>query len=266
MKYSVITVNYNNREGLRRTMESVVGQTCRDFEYIVIDGGSTDGSADLLREHESELSYWVTERDRGVYHAMNKGIRRARGEYLIFMNSGDTFYDNDVLACVLPLLTADIVHGRLFYYSGRERTVYLRGEPTLQHFLDNTLNHQAAFIARRLFEGTMYDERYKIVSDWKFFMQKLIVENCSFRSIDVKVGRFEEGGISESDSLLDARERSEVLAAMFPPRMVATLERFKGRESPMLDLIPQFNRTDRLQKVIIRTVKAIIAIHKWIKR
>ena len=79
MKYSIITVNYNNREGLRRTIESVVSQTFRDFEFIVIDGGSTDGSADVLREYDSKITYWVSEKDAGIYNAMNKGIRKATG-------------------------------------------------------------------------------------------------------------------------------------------------------------------------------------------
>ena len=88
-KLTIITVNYNHCEGLRRTMESVFRQTCHDYEYIVIDGGSTDGSADLLRVSAGRIDYWVSEPDRGIYHAMNKGVARATGEYLLFLNSGD---------------------------------------------------------------------------------------------------------------------------------------------------------------------------------
>lgn len=262
MKYSIITVNYNHREGLRRTVESVINQSYQDFEYIVIDGGSDDGSREVIEEYADQISYWVSEPDKGIYHAMNKGIKVAHGNYLIFMNSGDSFYDHDVLKNVLPYLIADIVHGRLFYDNGRERSVYLHGDPDMQHFLDNTLNHQSSFIARKLFVDTMYDEHYKIVSDWKFFMEKLILQNCSFVSIPVKVGIFEEGGISESNSTLDAKERQEVLEQMFPPRMVKTFKRFKGKESPMLDLIPQFNKTYRLQIIIVTIVKTILSIHR----
>ena len=265
MKYSIITVNYNNRDGLRKTIESVIHQSCKDFEYIIIDGGSTDGSVDVIKEYDGQIDYWVSEPDKGIYNAMNKGIKKATGEYLNFMNSGDCFYDHDVLKNTMPYLTADIVHGRLFYYNRRERSVYLKGEPNMQHFLDNTLNHQSSFIARKLFDNSLYDENYKIVSDWKFFMEKLILQNCSFISIPVRVGLFEEGGISESASLLDAKERKEVLEQLFPPRMVETFIRFKGKESPMLDLIPQFNKTYRLQKVIISTVKLILYIHHILK-
>lgn len=262
MKYSIITVNYNNSKGLRKTIESVINQSYNDFEYIVIDGGSDDGSREVIEEYANRISYWVSEPDNGIYNAMNKGIMKAIGDYLIFMNSGDSFYDHDVLKNVLPYLTADIVHGRLFYNSGRERSVYLKREPDMQHFLDNTLNHQSSFIARKLFVDTLYDEHYKIVSDWKFFMEKLILQNCSFVSIPVKVGIFEEGGISESNGTLDAKERQEVLEQMFPPRMVKTFIRFKGKESPMLDLIPLFNKTYRLQKIIVTMVKTTLSIHR----
>ena len=100
MKYSIITVNYNNKEGLRQTIESVIHQTFRDFEFIVIDGGSTDGSADVLKEYDAQITYWVSEKDNGIYNAMNKGIAKATGDYLNFMNSGDCFYTSDVLESV----------------------------------------------------------------------------------------------------------------------------------------------------------------------
>lgn len=265
MKYSIITINYNKSYGLRRTIESVINQSCKDFEYIIIDGGSTDGSVDIIKEYRDHITYWVSEPDKGIYNAMNKGIVMAHGDYINFMNSGDCFYDNNVLKQTLPYLTADIVYGRLFYFNHKERSVYLKESPNMQHFLDNTLNHQSSFIARKLFKDSLYDENYKIVSDWKFFMEKLIFQNCSFVSIPVKVGLFEEGGISESASVLDAKERKEVLEKLFPPRMVETFMRFQGKESPMLDLIPQFNRTYRLQKVIVTIVKLILYIHHIFK-
>ena len=103
MKLSVITINYNNRDGLRKTIESVVNQTCRDFEYIIIDGGSTDGSVDVIKQYADRIDYWVSEPDKGIYHAMNKGIAVAHGEYLNFMNSGDCFYESTVVENVLQL-------------------------------------------------------------------------------------------------------------------------------------------------------------------
>lgn len=262
MKYSIITVNFNNRDGLQRTIESVKNQTFKDYEHIVIDGGSTDGSVDIIKKYQQYISYWVSEPDHGIYNAMNKGIAKAHGDYLNFMNAGDSFYDNDVLKNTLPYLNADIVHGKLYFYNQQERSVYLKNSPNMLHFYDNTLNHQASFISRKLFADSSYDENYKIVSDWKFFIEKLVFQNCSFVSMPIKVGLFENGGISETERDIDAKERKDVLEKMFPPRVIEAFERFKGKESPMLDLIPQFNRTYRLQKFIIFTVKLILSIHR----
>ena len=91
MKLSIITVNLNNLEGLKKTYESVVCQTFTDYEWLVIDGGSTDGSREFIEEHQDKFAYWCSEPDKGIYNAMNKGIVRAKGEYLNFMNSGDYF-------------------------------------------------------------------------------------------------------------------------------------------------------------------------------
>ena len=104
MKLSVITICYNDRNGLLKTLESVKSQSSHDFQYIVIDGASKDGSADLLTEYASVIDYSVSESDKGIYNAMNKGIREAKGEYCLFMNAGDTFYANDTVEKALPLL------------------------------------------------------------------------------------------------------------------------------------------------------------------
>ncbi|MFZ3274524.1 MAG: glycosyltransferase, partial [Lutibacter sp.] len=97
MLLSIITINFNNLEGLKKTMASVLGQTWKEFEYIIIDGGSTDGSAAYIESQSQHLNYWVSESDKGIYNAMNKGIKVAHGEYLLFLNSGDEFYDLEVL-------------------------------------------------------------------------------------------------------------------------------------------------------------------------
>ena len=97
-KLSIITINYNNQSGLQRTVESIVNQTWKEFEYIVIDGGSTDGSAAYLESQNKIFDYWVSEKDLGIYNAMNKGIKAATGHYLLFLNSGDELLNDKVLA------------------------------------------------------------------------------------------------------------------------------------------------------------------------
>ena len=96
-KYTIITINYNNGKGLRSTIESVINQTFDDVEYIIVDGGSTDNSVDIIKDFSERINFWVSERDGGVYSAMNKGLHHAHGEYVNFMNSGDTFYSPHVL-------------------------------------------------------------------------------------------------------------------------------------------------------------------------
>ena len=114
MKYSIITINYNNKDGLKKTIESVINQSCKDFEYIIIDGGSTDGSVDVIRQYADRINYWISEPDKGVYNAMNKGVAQAHGEYLNFMNSGDCFSDNSVLENIAhSLCSYDIVTGKV---------------------------------------------------------------------------------------------------------------------------------------------------------
>ncbi|MBT8324244.1 MAG: glycosyltransferase, partial [Winogradskyella sp.] len=97
LKLSIITVNFNNAEGLKKTVDSVTAQTWKDFEYIIIDGSSTDGSTEVIKANKNIIDRWVSEPDEGVYQAMNKGISMANGEYLLFLNSGDHFYKDDVL-------------------------------------------------------------------------------------------------------------------------------------------------------------------------
>ena len=118
-KISIISINYNNKEGLRKTVESVVNQTYKNFEYIVIDGGSTDDSTDILDEYHEKINYIVSEPDSGIYNAMNKGIKVAKGDYLLFLNSGDCLIDQFVIQKVITELNdkISIYYGNLIYSS-----------------------------------------------------------------------------------------------------------------------------------------------------
>ena len=112
MKLSIITVNYNDAEGLERTIKSVMSQSFKDFEFIIIDGGSTDASVDVIKKYENNIDYWVSETDGGIYQGMNKGLRQAQGEYVNFMNGGDSYYSPDVLNEIFALNSnADIITG-----------------------------------------------------------------------------------------------------------------------------------------------------------
>ena len=216
MKFSVITINYNNCVGLRKTIESVVNQTFKDFEYIIIDGGSTDGSVDVIKEYSDRIDYWVSEPDRGIYDAMNKGVDVAKGEYHNFMNSGDTLCNNDTLERVCALLgDCDIVCGNTIMPFRQEPIK----EITFNSLYSGTICHQCAFIKGSLMKKYRYDETLKIVADRKFFIQALILENCSYSAIDVDVVNYDINGFSSNNRFLSDYEHSKVLEELIPERI-----------------------------------------------
>ena len=127
MKYSIITINYNNCDGLEKTIQSVINQSYQNFEFIIIDGGSTDSSVEVIKKYSNKIDYWISEPDKGIYHAMNKGIIQAHGEYLNFMNSGDLFYDNDVLKDIsIKIDLKDIIIGKDFHYNANTKESFQR--------------------------------------------------------------------------------------------------------------------------------------------
>lgn len=220
MKYSIITVSFNNKEGLRKTIESVIHQTFRDFEFIVIDGGSTDGSIDVLQEYDAQIDYWVSEPDGGIYQGMNKGIRKATGEYLNFMNSGDCFYNEEVLQRVFDKqLACDMIVGKDYHYNSQTQqgfSTILPPRISMLTFYIQTLPHQSTFFKRELFVNSPYDESLKIVADIKFYIQKICVEGCSIEQIDDIICKREPDGISKSYNERRIAEHQAVLAGFLP--------------------------------------------------
>ncbi len=220
MKYSIITVNFNNKEGLRKTIESVIHQTFRDFEFIVIDGGSIDGSVDVLKEYDSQIDFWVSEPDGGIYQGMNKGIKKATGEYLNFMNSGDCFYSSDVLEKVTGYqYDTDFIVGKDYHYNYITHQGHASIQPprtTMIHFFVATLDHQSSFIKKELFSNSLYDESHRLVSDWIFFTEKIVNEGKHVQFIPDIICRREEGGLSEQQREKNRKEINEYLHQFLP--------------------------------------------------
>ena len=215
---SLITINYNNREGLKKTIESVAAQTFKDFEWIVIDGGSTDGSRELLEQYADHFAYWVSEPDQGIYNAMNKGIDHAQGEYLQFLNSGDWLNAPTTLQEFFATpLDGDIVYGDQDYYEGN-RLAESRKHPevlSLKYLYEWSLGHSSSFIKRELLAETHYNENYRIVSDWEFFLKKAL-ENKTFVHRPITVGCFDMSGISMANQELLHKERDSVVESLLP--------------------------------------------------
>lgn len=232
MKLSIITINYNNKAGLQKTIDSVICQTWKDFEWIVIDGGSTDGSKELIEQYQQHFAYWCSEPDGGVYNAMNKGIARAKGDYLLFLNSGDALYDENVLQTIDDIhFSADIITGQAIRMDTNELLRQYDKNLLMQLYLD-TLNHQATFIKRELFKDTCYDESLKIVSDWKFWLEAILWKRASVDVVDVIVTKQDMTGIS-SDQKKERTERECVLQQLMPDVLRDNLDSFqKIRVSP----------------------------------
>jgi len=239
-KLSVITINFNNAIGLRQTMKSVLEQTFTDLEYIVIDGGSADGSVEVIKEFEHikfEISesdpkinvnipfQWISESDKGIYHAMNKGIALAKGEYCFFINSGDYFVSPNVVKSVFSEGPEEsIIFGNLIIGLNNKITGKIRGKSTLTFFdlyKSNVVKHQSAFIKRKLFEVYgLYNENLKIVADWEFFLKTLGFANESYRYMDIDIAYFDNDGISSNAGNVTINERNHVLQTIVPPMIL----------------------------------------------
>ena len=234
MRYSIITINYNNKEGLEDTIKSVINQTSKDFEYIIIDGGSTDGSVDVIKQYADHVNHWVSEKDKGVYNAMNKGTAQAKGEYLVFMNSGDCFHTSNVLSSVANY-QEDIICGKVLKGNSTIPSGHYKSTITLVDLMRGSLPHQAMFIKRELMVKHPYDENYKILSDWKFCIQALVFDNCTFRNSDVVVADYDISGISTNSNGLLAKEREIILKELFPQRIIEDYERLTPVDDELLD-------------------------------
>ena len=230
MLLSIITINYNNRVGLEKTCRSVLSQTSHDYEWIIIDGGSTDGSRDVIIQNETYLSYWVSEKDGGVYQAMNKGIRQAHGQYVLFLNSGDCFCDASVLQDILPQLDCDIVAGYVLE-EGKKVSIKAPAVFSPWNILYTNIPHQAEFIRMKLFsEISLYSEDLRILADLEFNL-KASLDNRSYRTIDRQVATVESGGIS--NTLLDRIqvERGIIRDRVFPSTILWDYTMWMERKS-----------------------------------
>lgn len=217
---SIITINRNDLKGLNRTFNSVFNQIYQDYEYIIIDGGSDDGSKELIEKNQEKISYWISEPDKGVYNAMNKGIARASGEYILFLNSGDELYDENVLENHNKQInTEDLIYFNINVIG--ENTNYIKDYPetiTFSYLYRESLPHPATFIKKELFYKIgLYDEDLKIVSDWKFFMLALAKYNATYRYNNNTLSIFYLDGISsdKANRKVQKAERKQTINTHF---------------------------------------------------
>lgn len=242
---SIITVNYNNAIGLQKTMESVFNQNFSDYNYVVIDGNSSDGSLKIIEKYSDKLAYWVSEIDNGVYSAMNKGIKVAQGEYILFLNSGDIFYSENSLKILFENIGADIVYGNILVDSKDKPWVKLYPSIlTFDYFLKDTLPHPASLIRRSLFVKVgLYNEQNKIVSDWDFFTNAICLHGSTYKHVDEIISVFNYDGISsriENQSLIK-EEKEKVLLNYY----TAFLPDYENISKLKADLDLKINRNQK---------------------
>lgn len=271
MTLSIITINQNNATGLIKTMYSVLSQTNKDFEYIVIDGVSTDESIEVIQSLATSFDgrmRWVSEPDSGIYDAMNKGIRMATGEHVQFLNSGDCLASDDVTEKMLKELKTNdnpsILYGNMLKDmpdSGILRDRCFAGQDiSFLGFYTGTLNHSSAYIRKDLFEKYgLYDENLRVVSDWKWYLQAIILGEEKPVYTDIDVTLFDMHGISETNKELDKAERKKVLEELIPQTILSDYDSWAFPINQMKRL----KRHPWAYKLVWFLERCLFKIEKW---
>lgn len=211
MKVSVITISYNAAAVIEETIQSVLNQSYKDIEYIIIDGGSTDGTVDIIKKYQDKINYWISEPDKGIYDAMNKGIDKATGEWINFMNAGDCFHNNLTLESFIPSIPTDtdIAYGDtlIMLSTGNILEKPLPLESITKRMV---FGHQATFIKTALQKKYKFDTSYRSSGDYNFFYQAY-KNHCKFSYIPITVANYEgENGISIKNILTAKKENGRI--------------------------------------------------------
>lgn len=253
---TVITVSYNAASSIEQTIISVINQTYPNIEYIIIDGGSTDGTVEIIKKYADRIAYWVSEPDKGLYNAMNKGVMHSTGEWLNFMNAGDVLIHkstiNNIVSCGM---NSDIISG-IAVTSYRYWKPVKEDKLELLFFLKDNINHQSTFIRRKLLVAHPYDEKLKIASDAKFFFESLIIHDASYKDVEIEVCRCDDPGVSANIEQ-SMRERYDSIFSFFPARCSKSLETMIRLYNPLSILGMRVYACSFMQKVIFPPLRYI---------
>lgn len=226
MKISIITVCLNAKDTIEETFKSIFNQTYEDVELIVVDGLSTDGTIDVIKKYKSKIAYFISESDKGIYDAMNKGVSLATGDFIFFLNANDTLYDNQTLEKVKNKLienpTVKFLFGdiEVIYRNEQEPQIktYTNIKNDFSLMFDN-LCHQSIFYHKSLFEKyDLYSMQYKIYSDWDFNIRCLVKNKVEALYLPIVISKFDFTGISSdpnSQSIWEP-ERKMILKKYYP--------------------------------------------------
>ena len=271
LKLSIITINYNNAEGLRKTLASIAAQTYRNIEHVIIDGGSTDESVEVIKDYVNQCEMydvlWVSEKDKGIYNAINKGILRATGDYIQILNSGDLLASEDVIERTMEELKKndypELLYGNAVdVYDGKQLSKHgPQIEYSLKTLYSSTYPHDSTFFKKELFSDKrygLYDENLKIVSDWKWYMMAIGLGDVKPIYVDIDVALFDVTGISSTHKDLDKQERRQVLEEVLPPAILRDLDNYAFP-------ISQYKRLKkhRLWSMVYFIERILFKLEKW---
>lgn len=267
LKLTIISINLNNLKGLKETVKSVQNQTCQDFEYIIIDGASKDGSIEFIKQKTYIIDLWKSEKDTGVYNAMNKGIEMSNGQYLLFLNSGDVFSNDNVIKKNLKNLDnkIDIIYGNVNLVDNGvlvEKRQF-PDELTFSYFLEKTITHQVAFIKKRVFEDVFYySENFKMISDWELFICAICKFNKSYKHINLEFVNYDVSGMSSlsENQMIIKNEKRISIEKHFPlfiddyNKKEILENKFKLNRFKMLIELEKFSLAKKINTVFLRTL------------
>ncbi len=203
---SIITINYNDKLGLEKTIQSVKNQSYTNYEFVIIDGGSTDGSKAVILDNKTLFSHWVSEPDTGIFNAQNKGIQAAKGDYVLFLNSGDVLNGDRVLHEFInaPQFSGDIIYGDYAYANGGKQ---YPDKLTPLFFFKSSLPHQSTFFKTSVFKAMgLQDESLQIAADRAFYMKCYFSDQFEFSHVPVALTLFDLTGVSNDPAFRAKKE------------------------------------------------------------
>ena len=231
IKFSIITVCYNASATIRETIASVLNQTYQELEYIVVDGKSDDGTVEILQNINDTRMMFISEKDSGIFDAMNKGMKMASGDYLIFLGADDTFFDKDVLKKVAGKLTGDndVMYGNVLL---KTRQRLYNGPFSRWTWGHRNISHQSIFYPKSIYRRYQYNEKYRSVADWDYNL-RLLTDGITFTYIGETICVFnDEDGLSSNskdEEFLKVRRKLVCKAVGFLPYCWGILQRAKRR-------------------------------------
>jgi putative colanic acid biosynthesis glycosyltransferase len=193
---SVVTVVFNGKNSLEKTIQSVLNQSYKNIEYVIIDGGSTDSTQNIINKYTDVIDYWISEPDNGIYDAMNKGINAARGDWIYFLGSDDILYDNRTISDVVAYLAKEesVVFGNIMYNNGK----CVKSRFNIYTLLHNTVHHQSAFYNANLFRNWSYDSGLRLIADYELNL-RIYLNKMKYQQINKTIAICNQRGQSRSN-------------------------------------------------------------------